>query len=155
MAQILTDREIQARILERKILPSDYLKRLELRKAKRGHSETELNVNGSAGSQFCIILRQSEKNALDFSLILAILPASSTTLFRLRRYNGKSHEHTNKLEHETFYGFHIHQATERYQAAGMDEESFAEPTDRYADLEGAIDCMISDCGFEMPPLPLI
>ena len=56
-------------------------------------------------------------------------------LFRLRRYNGRSHQHTNKIEEITFYDFHIHTATERYQDAGYAEEHFAEVTDRYVDFE--------------------
>ena len=51
----------------------------------------------------------------------------------------------------TFYDFHIHTATERYQEAGYAEEHYAEPTDRYADLSGAIQCLIQDCAFELPP----
>jgi hypothetical protein len=49
-----------------------------------------------------------------------------------------------------FYSFHIHQATERYQEAGWYEETYAEPTDRFADLHGAIKCMLKDCGFILP-----
>ena len=74
-------------------------------------------------------------------------------LFRLRRYNGKSHEHTNTLEGKTLYGFHIHTATERYQESGLREDTFAELSDQYADFHGARQCMIKDCGFEVPAEP--
>ena len=104
-----------------------------------------------AGSEFQIIVRQSIINALDFSIILAYSIPKSSVLFRLRRYNGRSHEHTNRVEGITFYDFHIHTATERYQEAGYTEEHYAEPTDRYADLSGAIQCLIQDCAFELPP----
>jgi hypothetical protein len=67
--------------------------------------------------------------------------------FRLRRHNGKSHEHTNPIEKNTFYGFHIHTATERYQQSGYREDTYAEETNRYADYHGAIECMLRDCGF--------
>ena len=46
-------------------------------------------------------------NPLDFSVILAWLPPQSSTTFRLCRYNGKSHEHTNALEGNRFYDFHV------------------------------------------------
>jgi hypothetical protein len=82
-------------------------------------------------------------------VILALVPPAGA-LFRLRRYNGKSHQHTNGIENETFYNFHIHRATERYQDLGMREDTFAEATERYGDMEGAIRCMLSDCGF-VPP----
>jgi len=55
---------------------------------------------------------------LDFSIILAYCPEASNQLFRLRRYNGKSHEHTNTIEADKFYNYHIHTATERYQELG-------------------------------------
>jgi hypothetical protein len=72
----------------------------------------------------------------------------STKVFRLRRYNGKSHEHTNPIEKQTFYDFHIHTATERYQDLGAREDSFAEPTHRFSSIEEAVDCFLDDCNFE-------
>lgn len=120
-------------------------------KPKRGHKERELEVTGESGSEFKLILRQSNFNPLDFSVILAYRPPKSSQLFRLCRYNGKSHEHTNKLEKETFYTFHIHRATERYQVeSGEREDGFAEPTTRYGDFPGALNAMLDDCGFTKP-----
>lgn len=75
----------------------------------------------------------------------------SNGLFRLRRYNGKSHEHTNHLEGESFYDFHIHSATERYQVIGTREDAFAEPTDRYGDFRAALRCLIQDANLDVPP----
>lgn len=150
MATNLTDNEITALLAEPKPLPHDYRSKVKTR-PKRGHGERELDIDGADGSKFRLILRQSSLNPLDFSVILAWLPLQSTTLFRLCRYNGKSHEHTNTLEVVTFYDFHVHRATERYQQSGLREDSFAEPTDRYQDLSGALRCLIEDCGFQMPP----
>jgi len=115
---------------------------------KYGHHEFNCEFRAESGTVFRLIIRQNSKNRDDFSVILACLPPSSSAFFRLRRYNGKSHEHTNKLEQERFYDFHIHTATERYQEEGQREDGYAEPTDRYHDLEGAIDCMIADCAFQ-------
>lgn len=53
----------------------------------------------------------------------------------------------NKIEKQTFFGFYIHTATERYQQSGYREDAYAENTDRYADYHGAIECMVRDCGF--------
>jgi hypothetical protein len=144
-----TDNEIATLLVEPKPLPADYLAKVETR-PKRGHRERELDISGVKGNRFRLILRQSSFNPLDFSVILAWVPTQSTTLFRLRRYNGKSHEHTNPLEMQRFYDFHVHQATERYQQSGLREDSFAEPTTRYQDLAGALRCMIQDCGFRLP-----
>ncbi len=72
-------------------------------------------------------------------------------VIRLRRYNGKSHRHSNPLEQEVFYDFHIHTATERYQLSGNREDTYAQTSGRYASLEEAIDCLLQDCGFVPPP----
>ena len=109
-----------------------------------------MDIEGADGGEYRLILRQSTINALDFSVILVYRPQKSNQLFRLKRYNGKSHEHTNPIEGETFYDFHIHQATERYQEIGAREDTYAKPTDRFADFQQAISCMLKDCGFETP-----
>lgn len=150
MAVHVSDTEIARLLAERKPLPTNFRQHLQPR-PKRGHSEQEMSLKGGAGSSFRLLIRQSLFNPLDFSVILAYLPENVTGLFRLRRYNGKSHEHTNKIEKNTFYEFHIHTATERYLERGMDEDGFAEPTSRFSDLTGAINCMIEDCGFDLPP----
>lgn len=144
----LTDEVIGSLLRESKILPEDFISRIKLR-TKRGHKEFEQEVIGADGNQFLLKFRQNEKNALDFSVILLYLPKGSNQHFRLRRYNGKSHQHTNKIEGDTFYRFHIHMATERYQQMGLDEDAYAEVTDRYADFHGATDCMLKDCGFNL------
>jgi hypothetical protein len=146
----LSDIDITKLIDERKPLPANY-HAPHILKPKHGHKEYELAVKGEEGSSFRLILRQSSFNALDFSAILAYDIPDSNMAFRLRRYNGRSHEHTNHLEGETFYDFHIHCATERYQCFGMEkEDAYAEPTNRYADLIGALDCLLSDCHFHRP-----
>lgn len=150
MADILTDQEISALIGENKPLPADYRRRILVR-PKRGHKERELDLKGESGNEFRLVLRQSIYNPLDFSIILAYRPPMSNVLFRLRRYNGKSHEHTNIIEGVKFYGYHIHQATERYQQIGAREDFYAEETDRFSDFHKAISCLIEDCGFEIPP----
>lgn len=150
MAVQLTDPEIASLLAEQKPLPADYQSRLQLR-AKTGHKERELDMTGAGGSEFQIIVRQSVFNPLDFSVILGYSIPNSSALFRLRRYNGRSHEHTNRIEGITFYDFHIHTATERYQEAGYAEEHYAETTNRYVDLSGAIQCLLQDCAFELPP----
>jgi hypothetical protein len=51
-----------------------------------------------------------------------------------------------EFEGQKFFGFHIHQATERYQALGVDEDAYAEVTDRFSDFESAVQCLVDDCG---------
>lgn len=119
---------------------------------KRGHNERDLELVGDAGGEFRLILRQNQINPLDFSVILAVRIPKTNRVFRLRRYNGK-HQHTNHLEDQTFNDFHIHMATERYQALGTREDTYAEPTDRYADFHGAFHCLIADANLVVPQDP--
>jgi hypothetical protein len=152
LAVLLTDAEIDALVRDPKPLPLGFRNRLLLRQ-KRGHQEAELEVAARSGAVFRVFLRRSSRNALDFSVILAYLVPGSTQVIRLRRYNGKSHEHSNPFEKQRFYDFHIHYATERYQRSGNKEDTYAEPSDRYATLEQAVDCLLSDCGFVVPDEP--
>lgn len=149
MAELLTDADIQRLVYEPKPLPENYRDRVRL-KAKRGHKEAEVQATGLDGSTFRLILRQSKLDPLDFSVIVGYEMPNTNVLFRLRRYNGKSHEHTNKIEQRTFFDYHIHQATQRYQEHGMSEDAYAEPTDRYADVDSALQCALQDCRFELP-----
>jgi hypothetical protein len=71
----------------------------------------------------------------------------------LTERNGKSYEHTNQIEASTFYDFHIHMATERYQELEMREDAYAEATDRFGDFDSAFRCLVDDCGFETLPDP--
>ena len=152
MAVVYSDSDISQLVAERKPLPQDWRARLRLR-TKLGHEESFLDCTGQLGSQFRLILRQSSLNVLDFSAILGVYVPQSNRLFRLRRYNGRSHEHTNNVEGETFYGYHIHLATERYQEMGAREDAYAEATERYDDLDGALQCLLDDAGFDVPPGP--
>lgn len=150
MAVMYSDAEIDALIREPKHLPDDWHARTKL-KPKRGHHERHLDVAGDGGSDFRLILRQNAINALDFSVILAVLVPQSSQVFRLRRYNGRSHEHTNHIEGDTFYDFHIHYATERYQMLGAREDAYAEPADRYGSYYDALRCLLEDASFRVPP----
>lgn len=147
----LTDQEIKALIAEPKQLPANYMQKLSPRE-KAGHRERDLTVYGASGAEFRIILRESRFNPMDFSAIIGYALPSTGKLFRLRRYNGKAHEHTNKIEKEKFYDYHIHYATERYQTFGTEEEdSYAVVTSRYGEIGAALDCLITDCGLVQPP----
>ena len=149
MAVVYSDSEIAAMVAEKKPLIVKWRTRVALKK-KRGHKERELDITGEDGNDFRIILRQNSFNQLDFSVILALNPSGTNQLFRLRRYNGKSHEHTNQIEGDKFYDFHIHQATLRYQELGGREDAFAEPSDAFTDFHSAVLCMFRECGFHVP-----
>ena len=110
-----------------------------------------MDLIGDEGNHFQLIVRQNQINVFDFSIILAVRIPQSNQVFRLRRCNGRSHEHRNRIEKEKFLGFHIHMATMRYQLLGAKEDSYAELTDRYGSRDGAISCLMQDCNFVSPP----
>jgi hypothetical protein len=150
LSVVFPDDQIEKLLREPKPLPGEYRARLSLRQ-KRGHRVQDMRVQGAEGHEFHILLRQSSADPLDFSVILGVTVPGTNRVFRLRRYNGKSHRHSNRLEGEPpFYDFHIHCATRRYQEGGSDEEAYAERTDRFADLSGALNCLLADCGFILP-----
>jgi hypothetical protein len=147
LAITLTDVEIDSLIHEEKLIVSDFFSSFHLTR-KGGHQEGKKDFTGLLGSQFRVFVRQGVFNPFDFSIGLLYLLPNSNKAFILRRYNGKSHEHTNKIELDKFYGFHIHTATARYQELGQEcEDGYAVATDAYADLNGAMRCMESECGF--------
>ena len=152
MAITYSDHEIQSFVQERKRLPADWRRRTRM-VSKRGHQERQLDITGNDGTEFRLILRHGTINTLDFSVILGIRIPQSNQVFRLRRYNGKSHQHTNHIEASSFYDFHIHLATERYQEFGTREDAYAEPTDRYESFQGALSCLLADANFDIPPEP--
>jgi len=146
---ILSEVEIMALIREGKPIP-EKLCPIRNMTDRHQHRRKNFDITGESGSEFVIKVRQSTLNILDFSVILGYKMPGLFRVFRLRRYNGKSHRHTNTLEKETFYSFHFHSATERYQKAGFKEDHFAQTTKRYGDLNSAIQCLLSDCGFRSP-----
>jgi hypothetical protein len=62
-------------------------------------------------------------------------------------------QHLINIIEKTFYDFHIHQATTRYQESGSNEDSYAEPTDLFSDFNQALSCMLKDCGIQVPVEP--
>ena len=117
---------------------------------KGQHRELSFDFISESSTHFHVILRRHSTKSSDFSAILAVEPAGIRTLFRLRRYNGSSHRHSNRIEGDRITGFHIHMATQRYQERGMKEDGFAIPTDRYNDLAGAVACLSDDAHVHIP-----
>ncbi len=141
----LTDSAIAALLTDQKLLAADWQERPEIR-IKREDRQRSITLNGASGGEFIVIARQRPTDQQNFSLVLAVSrPRNPSRFFHLRRYDGNSHVHHNRLEGNRFAGFHIHQATERYQRlANSREDGFAVATDRYSDLTGAWRCLIED-----------
>ena len=152
IAIIITDQEIDAFMQEPKPLPPQWCDKF-ITRDKCKNTEHILKIKGAAGNKFTIIIREHKSNpSSNFSVVLAVYSSKLKRLFRLRRYNGNSHQHTNDFPigedtDEEIRGFHIHYATELYQREGEDEDDYAKKTDRYTDVPGALHCVIKDANF--------
>ena len=113
--------------------------------SRDSHKQRNYRVESQDGQSFTLYTRQNNKMAEDFSCGLLWHMPSGDAL-TLVRYNGSSHSHTNKLEQSKLnFSCHIHRATERYIMAEKKAEGFAEPTNRYSTLAGALHCLVTDC----------
>lgn len=112
--------------------------------------KASIRVRGDHGSVFDLHVRQSALDPYDYSVVLLVIRGGHGTI--LRRHNGTSHPHLNHLE-GTRVDFvpHVHTATERYQDAGFNAEHYAEVTEDFADLAGALQSMLSAAAFRPPP----
>ena len=147
----LSDRDIDILVATPKYLPVDYRNRLRTRSRTYSdkHEEGQLEIQVQDRGTFRIIIRKNRINPFDFSAILGYIPPERLKLFRLRRYNG-IHKHTNKLERSSFRTFHIHYATQRYQEAGWEIDGYADQTNKYSTVDGAVELLLDDCNFIRP-----
>lgn len=138
----LTDAEIQ-RLLE---LPKTITNPKARTISKRGSEQVNYDAEAAGGERFRVYLRQNLRIPEGFSCGLLYVPQAGEPV-TLTRYNGSDHEHANPLEHGAPMpaACHIHRATERYMQAGRKAEHFAQTTDRYRDLAGALKALAMDC----------
>lgn len=140
-AEWLTDHQIA----QLKAMP----KRIKNPRAKAKTEGRRELVNYDVESQcglwiFRVYKRQNTIFPNDYSCGISVVPRSSEVV-TLARYNGDSHEHGNELEGTVFkYLPHIHVTTERYIMAGRKPDTYAEPTERYSTLDGALHCLLAD-----------
>jgi len=114
-----------------------------------GNKQTNYRVIALDGSnhEFEVYKRQNLREGMEDSFSCGISWVSPTgETLTLKRYNGPSHDHPNHLE-KTKLGLncHIHIATEKYIQANRKAEGFAEVTDRYKTLDGALHSLVTDC----------
>ena len=88
--------------------------------------------------RFTLFTRQSTQMANGFSAGLRWHAKSGEDVMLLR-CNGSDHPHSNALERQRFEAqCHVHTLTERYIQANRKVEAFAEPTQAYRTLGGAL-----------------
>lgn len=141
----LTDKTIAELLVCPKRLTNPQSRRVE----KDGHEQVNFKALAldSSGHKFEIYKRQNLRDGMedDFSCGIIWLAPNGETL-TLKRYNGPSHNHLNQLENEKIgHNCHVHIATEKYIKANRKAEGFAEQTDKYTTVEGALHCLVTDC----------
>lgn len=93
---------------------------------------------------FKLYARQNCLNEDNFSCGISLCRDGDGDI-TLARYNGSNHTHTNKYDGQKFvYVCHIHQAKEECLSLGCKIEDYAEATDRYTTLQGAVICLLRD-----------
>ncbi|BDD90896.1 hypothetical protein PanNE5_03360 [Pandoraea sp. NE5] len=114
----------------------------ESSKAK-SHWQAEMQVEDADGNVFRIYQRQNAVISDNFSCGIVWLARDGSAV-PLARYNGADHPHSNPIEGTQFaFVCHIHVATERYGASAKPDK-YAEETDRYSTLAGALATMVED-----------
>lgn len=112
---------------------------------KRSHMQRNYTVRSMDGQEFTLYVRQNKRVEDDFSCGLSWHMPSGETL-TLVRYNGSNHPHPNRLESTNVdFTCHIHRATQRYIEANLKPEGYAETTDRYLTVNGALHELVIDC----------
>jgi hypothetical protein len=117
-------------------------------KEKDGHEQYNYKLHSETEDlEFELYTRQNLREGMedDFSCGISWLAPNGES-FTLKRYNGPSHKNKNQLEGTSLdYKPHIHLSTERYVRANRKAEGFAEETNRYNSLKGALHCLVTDC----------
>jgi hypothetical protein len=118
-------------------------------KNRDGHEQFNYKVTATDGSghEFEVYKRQNLRDDMedDFSCGISWVAPNGETL-TLKRYNGPNHDHPNHIEKNRLgLTCHIHIATEKYIKANRKAEGFAEATNRYNTVEGALHCLVTDC----------
>lgn len=111
------------------------------------HFKCDYKVLGESGDdEFTIFVRQHAEMLDDFTAGLK-WHAMAGDVVILMRCNGSSHPHKNHIEGTRFSpgNYHIHKATERYIEGGYDSEHFAEVTNGYTTVEGALHHLCIEC----------
>lgn len=97
----------------------------------RGSRQKNFNVEGESYA-FQLYLRQNTFDADHFSCGLSVIKPDGQRL-TLLRYNGSNHAHGNIR-----FQCHIHRASERAIEEGRKPEWYADTTDTYHTLDGAL-----------------
>lgn len=146
---VLTDNEISGLLAVPKMVVNPRARVKE----QRGSLQLNYAVQSlAAEAEFEVFVRQSLRDPQGFSCGLIYVPRSSERV-TLMRCNGGNHLHINSLENFESIGkcCHIHIATERYMAAGRKPDHYAQPTQLFGEVHGALRTLIEKCNIDGLP----
>jgi hypothetical protein len=154
-ANRLTDDEIKKLLTLPKIITKKDRRKFKEWKASKGARRVDIPLLSDSAEKFSVFGRVAIDDPLDFSAGLKVVfPDGSKT--NLMRCNGIHGWHRNDLEQERFEGkCHVHQATERYIQRGWDAEKFAEITDTYLSIDGALEYLLKHCNIVFEDIEII
>lgn len=139
---VLSENLVREIIREPKFLSKDVnLKELEMSE-DNNHYRKDVDLD-CARFKCKVRIRKSVDRPLNFSVILVYIDDVKRE-YVIVRYNGNHGSHRNRIEKDTIIGPHIHYLTERYQERTTHPDGYAEGTDRYLDIDGAIDVFLED-----------
>lgn len=113
-------------------------------KSHIGHKQRNFKAVSldSPDINFGVYMRQNTDIEEDFSCGIEFRPFAGSAIV-LARYNGPSHWHRDAdkvIDHRP----HIHRASERAISMGKKPDWFADETDRFETVEGALACLMKD-----------
>jgi len=120
------------------------------KKSTNGSERLDYEIEDEDGHEYVLFYRQNSAIGMndDFSCGLRWIAPGGNSLMLLR-YNGPSHDHPNVLEgSSTGLQPHIHKATERYIDAGRSPEGYAEATQIYKTVSGALHAIVKDANIK-------
>lgn len=140
---MITDEQVAELLAAPKTVTSTKTKTKEQKKSARVNYPVETD---DGASRFELYTRQNQIDDSAFSCGLTYHHPSGEKI-SLVRYNGSNHQHRNPLEGGELINFkcHIHRATSRYMELGDKPDKYAETTERYYNLQGALHCLVIDC----------
>ena len=124
--------------------PKQVTKWIARNREKPSHIEWTCEATSGEGDTFIAYMRQNKVLDDDFSCGIA-WKAPDGEQITIARYNGSSHDHTNKSDGQTFVQkCHIHQATVMAVQRGWSVENYAVLAESYTCLDEAKLLLASD-----------
>jgi hypothetical protein len=148
MPEIVTDAHLTTLRALAKSITNPRARPKDVEQMRRRNFEV---VSLDGHQRFAVYTRLNLLMASDYSAGIRWIRPSGDEV-PLARYNGPSHEHTNRIERDRMsFQTHVHLATERYQQAGYKTDGFARAINDYQDIDSALVVLCREWNIEGLP----